>query len=856
MERIDLWPDITAEESWMTHSSALARVESVIESNGRRDVVMHIEESFAGYDGEALLSASFHRFWFSANRLAHRGRFASGERIVIHERRDQVAEIVTRRIPVSPEESPLVTAMRVIAGWRRAGAGTDTFIEGAFHANPIASRYALNRLLERPPSGQWPLVAGLRELRSDTARPRAVRVLAEALLRRIAQAERGDEVSRHHAGPRRSQPRVATYGAPIFVIGSPRSGTSILTWCLGQHPNILPLEETGWFVKLALTLQNCYELGSARGERSQLSSMRIGREEFFGEIGMAVNALIARRRPPFRVDLEDPRFALLRRPADPKRRWVDGTPEYSHSVYALRNLFPDARFIHILRDVRAVVPSMLNFSKVAGVQLARNEEDAYQRWLRAVHDCVAAERAYGSDVVLRVRYRDLLQSARKILRRCLVHAGEAFTDDCLLPLTSRINSSFVPEGFDASDPRTSTALKQEAHDLFDALDAEQPRYAPDEQAAAGLATGFLKRAHYINWAEGELRRRIEKERAQLRAARARRKVLMSFCNARVAGLAALALFDPVSDECQVIELPSELDDVKGITGLALSRGHLFAVAQCAAPRAAARVVSVLLVFDLERLTLLTRHPFVKAVDVHSIVWREGELFAVSTGTDEIVKVTLDGHTVVAETVFWRHGTGQTRENTVHLNAAASSSGRLLVSGFGRVEARRDAPRDGFILDLDRGELVATALDQPHTLLPLGGQLLFCESRTGTLRTAGATHARNLPGYARGMCAFDSDVLVATSVGRSFSRSSGAPVENPRTAGLPHGRCTINRFSKDWRLLRSVDLTAYASEIYDLLVVGKTDAWPTLTEVAWRDRAIVRLSVALDERKAEIRRLRK
>jgi hypothetical protein len=33
---------------------------------------------------------------------------------------------------------------------------------------------------------------------------------------------------------------------PIFIVGAPRSGTSILAWCLGQHPNILPQEESNW----------------------------------------------------------------------------------------------------------------------------------------------------------------------------------------------------------------------------------------------------------------------------------------------------------------------------------------------------------------------------------------------------------------------------------------------------------------------------------------------------------------------------------------------------------------------------------------------------------------------------------
>ena len=43
---------------------------------------------------------------------------------------------------------------------------------------------------------------------------------------------------------------------PIFVVGSPRSGTSILTWCLGQHPNIIPLEESGWMGDFAIEACN------------------------------------------------------------------------------------------------------------------------------------------------------------------------------------------------------------------------------------------------------------------------------------------------------------------------------------------------------------------------------------------------------------------------------------------------------------------------------------------------------------------------------------------------------------------------------------------------------------------------
>src|SRR6476661_3664725 len=128
---------------------------------------------------------------------------------------------------------------------------------------------------------------------------------------------------------------------PIFVIGSPRSGTSILTWCLGQHSNILVQEESDWMGSFALQVEIAYNVGTARGERSQLSALGIQRDDFFKAFGHSINELILDHRTRLeakiraRVASRQPRpmaaggsaasaFQNARATFDLKARWVDG----------------------------------------------------------------------------------------------------------------------------------------------------------------------------------------------------------------------------------------------------------------------------------------------------------------------------------------------------------------------------------------------------------------------------------------------------------------------------------------------------------------------------------------------------
>ena len=83
---------------------------------------------------------------------------------------------------------------------------------------------------------------------------------------------------------------------PIFVVGSPRSGTSILAWCLGHHPNIFPVPESNWMGDFAVNVAKSYQVGAARGIFSILSAMDVSRDEFFSHIGRSINSLVLQHR--------------------------------------------------------------------------------------------------------------------------------------------------------------------------------------------------------------------------------------------------------------------------------------------------------------------------------------------------------------------------------------------------------------------------------------------------------------------------------------------------------------------------------------------------------------------------------
>ena len=212
------------------------------------------------------------------------------------------------------------------------------------------------------------------------------------------------------------------FRGPLFIVGAPRSGTKLLRDLVKQHPAIgIPDYETEF-------LPRCLHLDfdlSQDFSRFYAWATRFMYFKYMAEEGRLIQERTWREASPT-MDLRGVFEGLCRHDAQqPEGVWGDKSPNYRNHLPELKRLFPEARFVHIVRDGRDVC---LSSHKAWGKHILRNA----QRWYDEVGACRQAGQSLGEDY-LEIRYEDLLADPERWLGAIAQHCGLAFDPAMLDP---------------------------------------------------------------------------------------------------------------------------------------------------------------------------------------------------------------------------------------------------------------------------------------------------------------------------------------------------------------------------------------------------------------------------------------
>jgi hypothetical protein len=269
---------------------------------------------------------------------------------------------------------------------------------------------------------------------------------------------------------------------PIFVVGFPRSGTTLLAGLLSAHSRMICGPETEFFTDLesanrgnrlcrsaAWPEEASNYIYSIYDDGSVLANYGVTRAEF-------AETLRQRERSPQAI-LEGLTETYMRQHG--KQRWIEKTPTHLIRTRTIRRHYPDAPIVRILRDPRDVALSML---KVPWGP--RSYAAAILEW--QFFDERSAPFFEADSNTMTLRFEDLLQDPEGQLRRLCHFLGEEFEPGMMNTSESIMHVN-----------RSREPWKQKVGEPLDAdrLGVWRRETTPEHQAQAEAIVGDRLRAY-------------------------------------------------------------------------------------------------------------------------------------------------------------------------------------------------------------------------------------------------------------------------------------------------------------------------------------------------------------------------
>ena len=216
---------------------------------------------------------------------------------------------------------------------------------------------------------------------------------------------------------------VQSAAAPFFVLGSQRSGTTMLRLMINRHSRLAVPHETGFITPFYRKLAAYNDCAEASDVTRLLRDVAKHKLVVRGGLIPDQDAVLARAPGDYRAFVEAVMGVYCARHG--KARWGDKTPFYTEDVDVLRQIFPNAKIVHLVRDGRDVVAS-----QKAIEWMSKNVPKLARDWawkvtlLRKVGACLGGD-------YLEVRYEDLVRAPEAALREICSFLGEPYEPEML-----------------------------------------------------------------------------------------------------------------------------------------------------------------------------------------------------------------------------------------------------------------------------------------------------------------------------------------------------------------------------------------------------------------------------------------
>jgi len=217
--------------------------------------------------------------------------------------------------------------------------------------------------------------------------------------------------------------------APFFIVGSERSGTTLLMAILGHHSRLAVPEVTWYYPRFRAFLYTYGDLSHRENYKTLISEMIFGlKTPFFGlDLNPAtiVDGLLGEVKgnsfaEAFRVILQHYANAVG------KPRWGEKTPHNLYYVNEILQDFPNAKFIHLVRDGRDVAVEQLRSAFGP-----RNIYAASLVWRRSQEEAETLRGRLHQDQWLDLRYEELAAAPSQILPKVTDFLDEAYEPNIL-----------------------------------------------------------------------------------------------------------------------------------------------------------------------------------------------------------------------------------------------------------------------------------------------------------------------------------------------------------------------------------------------------------------------------------------